>query len=358
LFWTTYFTKLFVELNIIGEEVAIAAETYWIWSIGTCFLPSLAAFLSSEPARIDWMRGPATLAALVASALLLLFGSTLGISHGSVIDLNRWNVEALNPISMGHLGVTLALLGAASFLSRPTSFSVVAASIGLIVPGLAVAILANSRGPLVALTTAFALLVLARANRKRTLALGAALAVVAVYIATQHSDFIFGHGGVFDRFISVQEGRDLSSELRLTAYKSALSQFWQSPFFGGVVEEPVTHFYPHNVVLEALMATGVFGGLPFILLLVLSLLSSWRILRSDSPNVWVALLCVQYIVGAQFSGGLYNSTAMWILLPLSISLANCGPSRNRLSSLTGNCPQGQTYMTADRPAWSRTSPST
>lgn len=322
LFWITYFTKLFVELRLDHEDVSIPAAIYWTWSVGTCFLPALAGFVAFDRLRLPKVQVIAATMVLVATSLLLLFGSRLASFDGKLINLNRWNVESLNPISMGHLGVTAALLGTAILVSGRASIRVTAVSASLIFPGLSLALLSNSRGPLAALAAAVAVFVLARANRKSTLALGFTLVAISIYIASQRSSILFGHGGVFDRFLAIEGGQDLSYNSRLTAFNSAFDQFLHSPIFGGPIEEPITRYYPHNVVLESLMATGITGGIPFIILLVMSLTATWKLLRVDAPNTWLGLLTVQYIVGAQFSGALYNSPALWMCLVLSISAAS------------------------------------
>ena len=41
---------------------------------------------------------------------------------------------------------------------------------------------------------------------------------------------------------------------------------------------------------------------------------AWNVLKARSSGGWVALLAVQYLVAAQFSGALYASTIMWSLI--------------------------------------------
>jgi hypothetical protein len=53
---------------------------------------------------------------------------------------------------------------------------------------------------------------------------------------------------------------------------------------------------------------------------VLALKASWQLLRSSSEHLWIGLIAIQYIVSAQFSGAIYNSTALWVLIPLVLNL--------------------------------------
>lgn len=65
------------------------------------------------------------------------------------------------------------------------------------------------------------------------------------------------------------------------------------------------------------MATGLVGGIPFIGLLFLALNAAWKIMSSTTGETWIALLTIQYIVAAQFSGSLAQAITMWIMIALS-----------------------------------------
>ena len=188
------------------------------------------------------------------------------------------------------------------------------AAIGL---GALLTIYANSRGPLVSLLLAFGLMLLARFRRRTTWPIVLVLLLATAAGSGEIADILFSSNGIIDRFNAISTGNDLSSAYRLIAYNGAWNQFVDNPLFGNAIEEQITNFYPHNVVLEALMATGLIGGIPFIGLLFLALHAAWKIMQSASGEVWIGLLTIQYIVAHQMSFSLVQATPMWMMIALS-----------------------------------------
>lgn len=322
LFWLAYLLRLLLNLHIYHEPLSRPVQDYWIWAIGACLLPALATLRSANVRTATQLRMSLLLVVMVAIMLTMSQGSTAFVqATGEVTDINRWNLGSLNPIATGHLGATGVLLGIGILLTGSRSRIESMLALGSVPTGLYLAILANSRGPIVALAVCVITLVLAsgRYGKAQFLVLvGIGLvACLAIFVPSASSIL----AGLTDRFDAIQSGNDLSAIGRTISFQGAIDQFFGSPLFGDGIEERVTGYYPHNLVLEAFMATGVIGGIPFTLFLFLSLRSSWKLFRIKSENTWVGLLAIQYIVAAQFSGSIYLSTAMWTIVSLSIVLS-------------------------------------
>ena len=318
IFWLAYFLRLYVATLLDSEDLRRPEQLYWIWAFGACFLPALAVLIHSNRINFDkiyfWILSLsiATIILSLAKANTLLQGS-----GGNEFDINRLHLSSLNPISLGHLGITCALLGICGFISRDLVgryYWMAVSAIGL---GLSIAILANSRGPLLAFAVCVILLILGRARQLSTYMLIGILIVAAVFAFIFQLDVIFSENGVLSRFSDISSG-DAASMGRLIAYQGALNQFLDSPIFGDAIEERVTGFYPHNVLLEAFMATGVVGGIPFTSFIILGLLCAWRLVRTSSQELWVGVLATQYFVGAMLSGAIYTSNTMWVLIAMVI----------------------------------------
>src|SRR5205807_9266535 len=73
-------------------------------------------------------------------------------------------------------------------------------------------------------------------------------------------------------------------------------------------------FYPHNVVVESFMATGVFGGIAFTLLLSATCFQAWRLLIYNPARAWLGVLFFHALVASLFSGALYLSYQLWYLI--------------------------------------------
>lgn len=336
VFWVFYLVRVFVSLHVVEDPTSRPRFDYWMWALGACFFPSLALFANQKLVVIGLADVRRYLCAVCITAIVILLFSgdtTYAGSDGVAVDIGRFNVSALNPISTGHLGVTGVLLGVALLVSgaslRKSMFAMLL--IGL---GFWLAVLANSRGPLVALTTSLLFLIAARVRSKTVVIIFAMIVLVGV-------GFVFGEiasspsiAAMIDRFQRINTGEDLSVSIRITSFSGAWLQFLQSPIWGDAIEERLTLYYPHNVVLEALMATGVLGGLPFCILVVSSVFYSWRIVRSEKEWIWVGLISIQFVVGAMFSGAIWQSQEFWIPMVLSLVVGRelCLEEKRRIAS--------------------------
>jgi O-antigen ligase len=315
VFWTAYFARLLYTFSISSERISEPESTFWMWSVGVCFLPSLALLLyRGQP---DFAKASLFILILgiISIALILLFGSTsFETVRGQVADQNRWNLATLNPISIGHLGATVVLVSVGLLTTAKRDRKLVILLLAGCVTGSAAVLLANSRGPLVALVAALTMLFLARANRRETWLFGGVIALGGVTFIAQRSETLLSPGGLLDRFDSFFSGEDMSVGTRGELFNGAFDQFLSSPLVGDGLEVRSVGFYPHNVILEAFMTTGMIGDIPFLLLLGLSFRSAWRIFRWQPDRLWLGLVAVQYIVGGQFSGAIYQLGSMWVLI--------------------------------------------
>lgn len=312
IFGVTYATQLILTLHLREEPSALQPYAYWAWAMGGCIFPAIAIYLCFTPDKQKWTIRLVLTVAIASTCLMLLVGSTTYfIAPGVGIDTGRWSIATVNPIAMGQLGTTTILVALGWLLSNPSmKVTQIAVASGAALAGGLLLLLANSRGPLVALVLCVFILALARFKRRGALTLLVVAGCgVAILLATQYELVV---EGVLKRFSLIASGRDRATELRLIAYKGAWNQFTGSPVMGDGIEERNTGFYPHNVILESLMATGLLGAIPFLLLLVRGLWSSWKILRTNDQLIWLGLAQIQFVIAAQLSGSIYQSTALWV----------------------------------------------
>ncbi len=98
---------------------------------------------------------------------------------------------------------------------------------------------------------------------------------------------------LFSRLDTSIEGSDASVTGQVALVSSAWDMFLDAPLFGAVLEDPAFGIYPQNIIVEAFMTTGIFGGSLF----------------------------VQYCMAAQFSGAIYTASTAWALLACILGLA-------------------------------------
>jgi len=116
-----------------------------------------------------------------------------------------------------------------------------------------------------------------------------------------------------------------SSEARVGYARRAFDQFLQDPIWGHAVVEEVSGTYPHNIVVETLMATGLTGGILLLLIYLRAVRCSFQLL-SGGTYAWLAVIFGQTSAYVMFSGGLFTIFEFWCVLPI---LLNVSMFRNR-----------------------------
>ncbi len=327
VFWLAYTVRLYSDTlydpAFLGKEVSY----YWAWAIGGCLVPMLGlAMKTSRPEQADdyfhWLY-----LATFAACFLSFFLASGAVTNqgGAEYESGRMRLEALNPIALGHLGATLVELSAWALLfhrpwSRGSRRLILLAGLAI---GCYVLLAANSRGPVLAVLACFLFLLCFVSFRYKFAVMAflviAGLAIVPLSVYLQESQHINAFSRLFGQ--SLQEHAEQSS--RLDLFASAFEVFLTDPWLGGALEDPSTASYPHNVIVEAYMALGLFFGTLFVIVLIALCYRTAVLFRRFPQYGWPSLLFIQYLVGAQFSGSLYGSTFMWCAIGLILSF---GPS--------------------------------
>lgn len=319
MFWLAYFSRLTYNLGLKNEVLSRSSLDFWIWSVGACALPALAMLLSTKSSLKMLFFKPITLACGIASLITYLSITTL-TDDTLIITSERWQSSNLNPISIGHLGVSTILCGLIGLLSVNSDRIKRVLYFLLIALGLLLSTKANSRGPIVALVLVLLIYIFAqRVSINLLHRIGGLILLTLLIVYIIPSDFISVTNIIY-RFSVVSTDSDMSSYMRILSFNGALDQFINSPIFGDGLEEKVTHFYPHNLILEALMTTGIIGGFPFVALLLIGVFSAVRLMRQKTGESLVGALAIQQVIAGQFSGAIYNSIGFWCLICLVISI--------------------------------------
>lgn len=235
--------------------------------------------------------------------------------------IGRMNSDVFDSISLGHLGASTCLMAAWILLAKKHDHQISRrlAGFGLFI-SLLVVFTAASRGPLVSMG-ASALLFTLFWFRGRARMLGvtylAGFLVMLVGFAFVAEDVL---GYKMMERISGQANGEETVEARKSYTKTAFRDYKEFPVAGKSITLVKDEMYPHNLFIEAFMATGTVGGLLFLLMTAWALLSSVRLLMIDSHHAWVGLLCVQRMVGALFSGNLVLWPHMYVLISATIAL--------------------------------------
>lgn len=314
IFWFGYILRIVNDYFILQLDLWTPA----VEVLGMLFLfvlvPAFAILGGLNPAttRLSYVM---TLGVTVLAAVLI------GIDSGNIAtqlmadNITRLALERLNPIAIGYLGGTLMVLCTVGLLRprvAPKPLSFMFFSIG-VMGGLFLLLIAASRGPILAATTALLVCWLVPIQPRRLLVGSGVVAALLLGGKTLHA-YILGEFefDVFKRFLDAAEG--YSGLSRESSFAGAVNQFMDSPLFGDALFEKTTGGYVHNLVLEAFMATGIVGGMAYLVCVILMWSACIRLLLRADGFEWLAALSIFFFVAALFSSAHYGAGAHWFTL--------------------------------------------
>jgi O-antigen ligase len=320
VFWAIYGLRLAADL-----AAGVPGTPFDVLFFGaTALLPALA--VSRVPCqRWDEDRIARSLAAfglVTAGAALLTTVLPFAQDRSLLEQTGRLSFDTVNPITLGHIAVS-TLIAISVLVGRR---GIRAAPWLLGVP-LALALLqaGASRGPVVALAgVGLAWIFFSQGSARRFIVLGAValLALGSLGVIAADSELV-------RRFDAIEE--DKSTAERLLMQGNAIQQFLDHPWTGSAHVELESLTYPHNVVIESAMATGVVGATLCIALTLGMLLSIAARLRRGERIV--PLLGMQYLINAQLSGSLFASSALWVLTAMMLAAPSIAPAPRKGSAV-------------------------
>jgi O-antigen ligase len=310
--WVLLIARMFYDtlINPLPGDFGMPVDQLLLLSLGACFIPSLVFLETPSAATLDLARRSIEVVGAIARLLILYLGLK-GVFDGRI--LRRLATSVLNPISVGHLGVSVfivALCGLAgsSLVAKTFRWLIIVTSVVVIVAS-------ASRGPiLAALMTALVYSFVRR--KRRRLALGVLLlrlgllaaAVAGVVVAVNYLEEE-GYISLMERFADTLE--DVAAQERIAMAVGAWTQFTEHPLLGSSFVELRFYTYPHNIVLESLMATGVVGAGLLAANLGAGILASVRVITAAPSVAWIGLIYLQYVINGMVSGSLYLDGAYW-----------------------------------------------
>lgn len=325
IFWILYGFRIYYDTSFDSGSLSKPLFDYWIWAFGACLIPSLGLLKLKSTQLFEKSITYSFFLLFVASIFAVKAGSTLVVTVSETYDSGRFRLDSLNPISLGHLGVSLAIISAWSFTVDKNKKIIFIAAFFL---GIYLAFASASRGPLLTLFFIGLLAACVAQGVKFIIA----IILFAVFLFSFYQIAIsFGDVFGFDtigRIMLLFEGDDVNVSSRQLAIHGAWNQFLSSPFTGSSLEEYVTRMNPHNIIIEAFMSTGFFGGLFLAILVTYSSYIAIKNLRQKRSFGWLSLIYFQYLISAQFSGALYNVPTFWGFLAILIALGALKKKKN------------------------------
>lgn len=333
LFLLIYLIRIIYDTLIIGIETTHKLVEIYSFYLGNIFLPFIAIVLSfkylNKEKLVRWSFFALSLSnVFILTTYLNQINWIISLEiflHRATINGNDGVVDIVNPITFGLYGGLLFIfsLGNLVILGDKSVVKNKYILYFFLILGLLNLILSTSRGPMLFAFLSLVLLIYFHTvNSKKTFRFYFSY-LSKIFLLVLLLVFIFNYLeknnielGIVTRMIDTKESVESGdSEDRNVLYNEAFSMFLEKPIFGNQMNlRSLT--YPHNVILELLMSTGIIGtllyfyGFGFVILKIIN----FKILDSYFL-VFVCLFTVFFGLSLT-SGNLYQSVESWCFIAL------------------------------------------
>jgi O-antigen ligase len=330
-FWVLLIARLVADIFFLQNAHARPPEMYFFQGIGMNLIPALSFFTLPDLRALRRTRGVLICFMSVLCAITFAGGqSNFAVSGGRLSGNQIWN-----PISVGHMGASLAILSAHSYLTLSRNgLSIRTLLLGLMALGVATALFSGSRSPLLAMIVVACLLGAAAIAERGYGKVIVILLMLAIWVPVIINQVTGSGGSLVDRVSYLGDEKNVRGDLRLDLWQQTWHLFAGSPILGNSIDIPDVG-YPHNILLESLMATGAMGGVLMLVLIFYGVKQSLQMTFAGYEYAWVGLLFLQYLISAQFSGTAYENAEFWCLYAAVVSVqeANRGNAEVRRNEL-------------------------
>jgi O-antigen ligase len=342
LFWLVYGTRFIYDIEVRQQLLQMGTPSVWTktklyqFAFGSCFLSPLGIYFGARYISLPRLAKFLIWFLAVTSTLVLM--ALLKTAQGDLASLllERFTVRdeseqgnVLNPILIsytGEVGILISVIGLFYCrrieVFRPALYVGLGASVLLLLLG-------ASRGPFlvtfILLFWLFAQTVKVRFKSLKFWLLTIIKTSVIVMLLVRYVslDLLIENFAIFDRFRYMSEQRSNNEgEARDDSYACAWESFVRSPLIGESYLDCYKD-YPHNIILEVLMSTGLAGGVLFGCMFYF-LFRKYRELGNllayerGLMSIQFMVLCVLFIYLT--SGALFIGVQFWMVIALLFGL--------------------------------------
>lgn len=305
VFWAIYSLRLLFDMSL--HNLTFNSDFFiFSFAYGNGLIPMIAIIVSRSYFDIE-KASEFIYYTVLASCFLIIISI---INKPDILDLiystrisigTEENENILNPILISFSGAVLFIISFYRLKNKINFFSLMPLLLG----GLCL-LMGASRGPLLILF--FVLLLFLIKSKALNFKLFVYVPLIFFII------FIFKNTElhIIDRVIETSQNYD--EEGRFSLWEEAINQFASSPIFGDRFLLRSINHYPHNLILEVLMSTGILGFLFFIFPYLHTLKLSLN--NFDKHLIYPCIISV-FAIGF-FSGSLITSVPFWIMFATSL----------------------------------------
>jgi hypothetical protein len=329
-FWFLYLLRVFYDIQILElNEIAYPYQGklyYYSYIIGSGFIPLISILLTIKYINLkqNWWIVLFFSLIQICVAYYLLLNQLDSLKENFLkyrVAIKHEGGSVFNPITMAKFGSIAFILGFSNIIFNPsTTIRLRIICLFLCGSGILFIILGGSRGPLIAFILGVLLFIYyyfkitALTQMKvlkiitYTITIILTLNIILIpKINVKDTALLYRMEKTFFSESSVEDPREVS-------WNSAIEQFLHNPHVGDQMFDAVYWQYPHNVILEAFMATGIFGGTIFLIIYLIALINLLNFKKDPYALITLAPVSIITLVGSMFSGGLYFNPELWGVL--------------------------------------------
>jgi len=275
---------------------------FWVFAVFVTLIPNVAFFFqlnNLQEAKV--IKVGMYFGMMVASIFLIAYLKSVNFNILNIFS-GRANLQGLNPITIGHLGLTLILLAFAFIMTNDGSHILpkLVSFISLFLGG-TILIAGGSRGPLLSLFICIVFIFVFSKNKKIINYIYFTIVIILLIFLYSSSDVM-----LFNR---VSNGF-LEDEARDSILIDTISHIINNIYIGsGILSLEV---YPHNILLESFLVLGLIGGTLFLSILIFC---CYQIcfLYSTGKSIVFPLLYIQFLTFNMVSGTINEAFSFWLL---------------------------------------------
>lgn len=339
MFWLCYLLRLHWNTAFQLEDGTNSYMVYLAYSVlsVSCFLAGTSLRLVS----LKYLVIGCSVGGAVVALSTLVFQGEIVREYGRAMSAETGDTThgldiagaTLNPLTVAY-SATVSLVVGISRLCNPRISNLwsLAFSLVLVLTGLMGLALGSSRGA--SLGLAVAMIVIARSTLGSKIGLSMrSLGIMCLLGVTLLVTIAYTGSSLLDRIVvTTEEQLSGYTDSRLDYWRAAYQQFLKHPIVGSYIEIPTLGTYPHNIVLESLVAIGILGTLFLVVLLWLGLEIAFKERSEDFEIVAIKAMFLVVFVGSLLSGAIYASLSFWLFLGALISIGSS--KRYRLKEST------------------------
>lgn len=247
----------------------------------------------------------------VMSILTLIFyGNFIGETSRLSMVISR-DENYISPLVLSYCSSLSIGIGLIYFLSNKTTKYLKILLISVVLLSIPPFLLGASRGSVIALILPLLVYFMTGKGltQKLKVLLGGVTAIMILYALAE----ITG-SGVFSRLLGIETDfeRGQGAATRLDMWIKGYYTFIENPIFGNSLESDYYRHYPHNIIVEIAISTGILGLIPFLSFTIINFRYCYRIIATSPEYAWITVIFMQAFIQNMFSGSIY--TASWLAI--------------------------------------------